>query len=162
MAMALAVAAIDPSVPVAHLTTQEQVIGGTISQERLVATSCAALAVFALALSCFGLYGLLSFNVARRTREIGIRMAVGARPSDVARTIFREALVFIALGMGLGLPAVPGLTRIIESQLYGVRPADPATLLAVMAALILAALSAAWVPARSASRTNPMEALRTD
>jgi predicted permease len=155
-----AVAAIDPNVPVAKLTTQEQLISGTISQERLLATLCGALAAFALVLACIGLYGLLSFNVARRTSEIGVRMALGAQPADVARVILREALVLAAIGIGVGLPAVFAVTRLIRSQLYGVAPTDLGTLIVVTTVLVVVALLSAWWPARRAAKVNPLIALR--
>ena len=155
-----AVAAIDPGVPVANLTTQEQLVDRTIGAERLFATLCGGLAGFALLLCCVGLYGLLSFNVARRTREIGLRMAIGARPADVARAVVKEAAVLAAVGAGVGLPVVLAVTQVIRSQLYGVRPTDPLTLAAATAVLALVALVSAWLPARSAARLDPMLALR--
>lgn len=101
-----AVAAINPAIPVARLVTQEQLRDGNISQERLFATLCGALAGLALLLSCLGLYGLMAYNVARRTGEIAIRMAIGAPAGQIARSFMREALVLTALGVGVGLPAV--------------------------------------------------------
>lgn len=157
-----AVAAIDPNIPVTHLTTQEQLISGTINREHLFATMCAALAGFALVLSCIGLYGLLSFSVARRTGEIGVRMALGALPRDVARVILREALILAAIGASAGLVLVLAVTRLIRSQLYDVAPADPLTLTCVIATLVMVALISAWLPARRAARVNPVEALRCE
>ena len=157
-----AIANIDPGVPVAHLTTQQRLIDGTIDRERLFATLCAALAVFALVLCCIGLYGLLSFNVARRTGEIGVRMALGAQREDVARTIVREALVLAALGIGVGLPVTLAVSRLIRSQLYGVQPTDPATLILATVALGTVAIVSAWIPARRAARVDPMVALRSE
>jgi predicted permease len=157
-----AVAKIDPGVPVAHLTTQEQLVAGTISRERLLATLCTALAVFALILSCIGLYGLLSFNVARRTGEIAVRMALGAQRVDVARTIVCEALALAAIGIGAGLPTVFAVTRLIQNQLYGVQPTDPAIVVFVTAALATVAILSAWLPAHRAARVSPMEALRSE
>ena len=155
-----AVAAVDPGVPVAHLTTQEQLIDRTMGPERLFATLCGGLAGFALLLCCVGLYGLLSFNVARRTREIGVRVAIGARPRDVSRRIVGEAMVLAGVGVGAGLPAVLAVSTLIRSQLYGVRPADPLSLASAVLVLMAVALLAAWLPARVAARLDPMLALR--
>src|SRR5206468_6222865 len=101
-------------------------------------------------------------NVARRTSEIAIRMAVGARPGDVANSVLREALTLAGFGIGAGLPAVMVVTRHIQSQLYGVPPNDPATLVAASAILLAVALLAAWLPARRATRVDPIVALRTE
>lgn len=157
-----AVAAVDPGVPVALLTTQEQLIAGTLNRERLFATLCTALALFALVLCCVGLYGLLSFNVSRRTGEIGVRMALGAQRGDVARNIVREALTLAAVGIAIGLPLAVGLSRLIRSQLYGVQPADPTTLISVTVALAGVATLSAWLPAWRAARVDPIMALRIE
>ena len=154
------IAAIDVNVPVANLATQEQIIGGTIKQERLLATLCAGLAAFALVLACIGLYGLLSFNVARRTSEIGIRMALGAQPGNVARVILGEAFLLAVVGIGAGLPVAFATFRLIRSQLYGVKPNDPVTLGIVIITMMAVALFAAWLPARRAAKIDPMVALR--
>ena len=158
--MRKAVAAIDPDVPVSHIRTQEQLLAGNISQERLFVTLCGALAGLALLLSCIGLYGLMAYHVARRTNEIAIRMAVGAQPGDIARPILYEALVLAAIGVGVGLPTVLVIARLIMSQLYDVRPNDPATLGIAVVTLVTVALLAAWLPARRAAKIDPMEALR--
>jgi predicted permease len=157
-----AVAGIDPAVPVARVTTQDQLLDASLSKERLFAALCGALALFALLLSCIGLYGLMAFNVARRRNEIGIRMAIGARPVDVARAIVHEALILAAVGIGAGLPAAFAVARLIQGHLYGVPPNDPATLGVVIAALVAVALLAAWLPARRASKVDPIEALRSE
>jgi predicted permease len=155
-----AVAAVDPGVPLADITTQKQVRDKRISQERLFATLCGALAGLALLLSCLGLYGLTAYNVARRTSEIGLRMALGATPRHVAAPVLREALLLSLVGVVVGLPAAFAAGRVIRSQLYGVQPHDPLALAAAVAALVAVALLAAWLPARRAARTDPMEALR--
>jgi len=157
-----AVAAIDRNVPLANITTQEAVRDGTISQERLCATLCGALAGLALLLSCIGLYGLMAYHVARRTSEIAIRMALGATRRHIAGPILREALLLAAIGIGVSLPAVFALTRLIKSQLYGVEPNDPLTMAAAVVALVAVATMAAWLPARRAARIDPMEALRCE
>jgi len=155
-----AVAAIDPNVPLANITTQEAVRDKNINQERLLATLCGALAGLALLLSCIGLYGLMAYHVARRTREIGIRVALGATRQNIAGPILREALLLGGIGVAVGVPAALALSRLIKSQLYGVEPSDPFTLVAAVLALLLVALGAAWIPARRATRVDPMVALR--
>ena len=157
-----AVAEIDPTVPVANLTTQDQLRDGNISQEHLLAMLCGALAGLALLLSCIGLYGLMSYHIARRTSEIAIRMAIGAPPGAVARSVLREALALAAIGIGIGLPVALSVTWLIKSQLYGVPPNDPVTLLVVIAVLTIVALLAAWLPARLAAKVDPMIALRSE
>lgn len=154
------VAAIHSAVPIGRVTTQDQLMAANIGQERLFAALCGALAGLALLLACIGLFGLMAYNVARRAGEIGIRMALGAQPGDVARSIVREALILVAIGIGLGLPAALALTRLVKSQLYGVQPHDPFTLAVAIGALVAIALLAAWLPARRAAKTDPMAALR--
>jgi ABC-type antimicrobial peptide transport system permease subunit len=155
-----AVAAIDADIPLAHITTQEQIRDGKTSHERLFAYLCGALAVLALLLSCIGLYGLMAYNVARRTNEIGIRMALGATGRNIAGPILREALLLAGIGVAIGVPAALALGRIIKGQLYGVTPSDPLTLGTGAALLVIVAVSAACRPARRAARVDPMEALR--
>jgi len=157
-----AVAAIDPDVPLANITTQEDLRDQNINEERTFATLCGSLAALAVLLSCIGLYGLMAFNVARRTGEVGVRMALGAQRSDIARPILREALLLAGAGLAVGLPAALALTRLIKSQLYGVTPTDPLTLAAGAILLLAVALLAAWLPARRASRVDPMIALRAE
>jgi hypothetical protein len=157
-----AVAAINPGVPLAHVTTQAAMRGKNIGQERLLATLCGALAGLALLLSCIGLYGLMAYQVARRTSEIAIRMALGAQRGDIAGPILREALILAGIGVSVGLPAVFAVTRFIKNQLYGVQPDDPLTLVLVIVALVTVALLAAWLPARRAARVEPMTALRAE
>jgi predicted permease len=157
-----AVAQIDPSVAITSITTQKGLRDQGISQERLLATTSSFLALLAVLLSCIGLYGLMAYTVARRSGEIAIRIAVGAQPGAVARSVLGEALILAAIGIGAGLPAVFAVTGLIKSQLYGVPPNDPSTLVVVILVLVSVALLAAWVPARRASRVNPMTALRTE
>jgi predicted permease len=156
------VASIDPTVPVTNVTTQEQLLDRALSPERVVAALGCVLAGLALLLACIGLYGLMSFNVARRQKEIAIRMAIGAQPREVALAIVREALWLVAAGIGVGLPVVLGGASFIESQLYGVPPQDTATLITVIAVLMAVALLAAWLPARRATRVDPLVALRAE
>ena len=157
-----AVKAIDPAVALSGFTTQDAVRADAIGQERLFALLCGGLAGLALLLACIGLYGLMAYNVARRTGEFGIRVALGAQRGDIARPILREALLLAGIGIGLGLPAVFAVTRLVTNQLYGVQPNDPLTLALVSAALGAVTLLAAWLPARRATRVDPMIALRTE
>lgn len=155
-----AVARVDPAVPVASITTQEQVRDGTISQERLFAKLGGALGMLALLLCCIGLHGLMAFAVTRRQCEFAIRMAIGAQRGEVARLVLREALTLSLLGCALGVPAVLAVTRLFKSQLFGVAPHDPLTIGVVVAALAAVALFSAWLPAWRATRVDPMAALR--
>jgi len=155
-----AVAAIDPNVPLANITTQDAVRDRNINQERLLATLCGALAGLALLLSCIGLYGLMAYHVARRTREFAIRMALGASRRNIADPILREALLLAALGVAIGVPVALTLARFIKSQLYGVAPTDPVTLIGAGVLLIAVAVLAAWIPARRAAKVDPVAALR--
>jgi predicted permease len=155
-----AVAGVNPMVPLAGITTQKAMRDKSVAQERLFASLCSALAFLAVLLSCIGLYGLLAYNVARRTSEIGIRMALGATRRNVAWPILREAIVLGAMGVAIGVPAALALTRFIERQLYGVAPTDPMAMASAAVLLLLIAIVAAWIPARRAAKIDPMEALR--
>jgi ABC-type antimicrobial peptide transport system permease subunit len=157
-----AVAAIDLNVPLTNICTQEQVRDSKIAQERLFATLCGSLAFLAVLLSCIGLYGLMAYNVARRTGEIGIRMALGATRCNVASPILREAVLLAAAGVAVGVPVALGLTRLIRSNLYGVAPSDPVTVICAVVVLLVVALVAAWLPARRAARVEPMVALKCE
>jgi predicted permease len=157
-----AIAAIDLNVPLADVTTQMQVRDKGISQERLFAFLCSALALLAVLLSCIGLYGLMAYNVARRTREIGVRIALGATRRNVAWPILREALVLGAVGVAVGGPIALALTQLIKSQFYGVGPTDPVTLMGAGILLVVVTIISAWLPARRAARIDPMVALRCE
>jgi predicted permease len=157
-----AIAAISPNLPISAIRTQEQLVDQSVALDRLCAVLCGGLAGLALLLACIGLYGLLAYNVARRTGEIGLRMALGATRRNILGPIIREALVLAGAGLAVGLPAAFAIARLIRSQLYGVGPADPLTLVAGAGLLLgLAALSA-WLPARRAAKVDPMVALRAE
>ncbi|MGA2571596.1 MAG: ABC transporter permease [Terracidiphilus sp.] len=157
-----AVSAVDPRVQVENVATQEAVRDADTGQERLFAVLCGALAGLAMLLCCIGLYGLMSYHVARRTPEFATRMALGADRRDIANPILREALLLAAAGFVLGLPAALGVTRLITSQLYGVAPNDPLALIGSGILLAAIAVLTAWLPARRAASIEPMQALRNE
>jgi predicted permease len=151
-----------PSVPMFQMRTQDDQINAAMRQERLFAFAASGFAGLALLLACLGLYGTLAYSVARRTTEIGVRMALGADRSSVTRMVLRESLVPVALGAGFGLIAASMATQVIQSMLFGLTRNDPATLAMATVALVGSALVAAWIPCRRASRVDPMTALRRD
>lgn len=157
-----AVAEIDPLVPLADISTQAELFDRSLFVERLFLALSASLAGFALLLSCLGLYGLMAYNVARRRVEIGVRMALGAPPVTVARAILREGVVMTAWGLVVGLPLAVGLAFLARQAFFGVAPYDPATIAAAVALLLCVTVLAAWLPARRATRIDPMVALRAE
>jgi ABC-type antimicrobial peptide transport system permease subunit len=154
------VSQLDNNLPLFGVETQSAQIEGSLFQERLIARLSSFFGGLSLLLACVGLYGLVSYEVARGTREIGVRMALGARPSDVLRLVVRRGVGLSAVGAVLGILGALGATRYLASLLYGVRPFDPLTFLAVSLLLGLIALAACYLPARRASRVDPLVALR--
>jgi predicted permease len=152
----------DTRVPMTNIKTQAADIDQTISQEIIFARLCSAFAVLALVIACVGLYGTMAYAVARRTREIGIRMALGARRGLVIWMVLREVCLLAALGLAIGVPTALGTSRLIESFLFGTTPNDPRALALAVAILLCAALVAGYGPARRASRVDPMVALRNE
>ncbi len=156
------VASLDPNLPVVGLQTQEDAIEDALSMERVFAILTGSFAVLALLLAAIGLYAALAFSVARRTREIGVRIALGATPARIRRGVVRDALIPTAFGLGAGIAASVAFTRVLKSQLFGLSALDPAVLIGAAAALLATAALAAWLPARRASSVDPMTALRTE
>jgi predicted permease len=155
-----AVRAVDKDLPVFDVRTQSEQIDSTLSRERLFGVLASAFGVLALALASIGIYGLMARGVSRRTNEIGIRIALGAERRDVLLMILREASSLAAVGALIGVVAAAVLTRYIGAMLFGVTPADPATICGAVAAMMLVALLAGWFPARNASRLDPLAAIR--
>jgi len=155
-----AVESIDKDLPLRDIRTQTEQIEDSISQQRLFATLTAGFGVLALVLACIGIYGIMAYNVARRTSEIGVRMALGARTRQVLWMVLRESSSLALFGVALGLATAFGLTRFVRSMLYGLQPTDPATLIPAALLLLAIAIAAGYGPARRASRIDPMQALR--
>jgi predicted permease len=151
---------LDNNVPILSIKTESEQIEASLFQERLIARLSSFFGALSLLLACVGLYGLLSYEVTRRTREIGVRMALGARPPDILRFIVGQGIALSAAGAMLGILGALGVTRYLGSLLYGVRPFDPLTFFAVALLLGLVALAACYFPARRATRVDPMIALR--
>jgi macrolide transport system ATP-binding/permease protein len=153
-------ARVDGNLPLFDVRTQTAQIQQILFEELFVSRVSSFFGLLALVLACLGLYGLLSYEVGRRTREIGIRMALGAEAGDVHRLVVGRGMLLAVVGAALGLAGAFGVTRFLQSMLYGVRPVDPVTFLAVGVLLLLVALAGCYVPARRATRVDPMTVLR--
>ncbi|HEU0141302.1 MAG TPA: FtsX-like permease family protein [Bryobacteraceae bacterium] len=151
---------VDPALPIDYLRTLDEQVSRSLNTERMLAALSASFGTFALLLSLVGLYGVMSFVVTQRTREIGIRLALGSTRLGAVWLVLRDALGMIAVGIAVALPCVWMLGRLVESQLYDIKPTDPATIAVATLILCSAALGAALIPARRASTVNPTEALR--
>jgi predicted permease len=152
--------AMDAQMPRFEIETLATQITASLTEERLMATLSTGFGLLALLLSCLGLYGILSYAVAQRTKEIGIRMALGAAHGDVLWLVLRDALRLVLCGIALGLPAALAASRLLTSQLFGISPADPLTMgLATLLLLVVAAI-AGYLPARRATCADPLVALR--
>jgi predicted permease len=154
------VAQVNANIPLFNVTTESEQIDRLLFQERLIARVSGFFGILALALACIGLYGLLAYEVARRTREIGIRVALGAQPGDVLWLVVGQGMILAIVGAILGIGVALGVTRFLASMLFDVGAADPVTFAAVAAMLIVVAFAACYVPARRAMRVDPMVALR--
>jgi putative ABC transport system permease protein len=154
------VLAIDKDLALYNIATMDQLVSNSIAQPRLNLSLLVTFAVLALVLAAVGVYGVMAYAVTQRTQEFGIRMALGATSSDVLKQVFREAGRVAALGLALGLIAAVVLTRLMSSLLFGVKPGDPMTLGATAVILLIVASAACYVPARRATRVEPLVALR--
>lgn len=155
-----AVASIDKDLPLLDVRTQKEQIEDTSKQERTFASLTSGFGVLALVLACIGIYGLMAYSVARRTNEIGIRMALGAQSGRVQRMIMREASWLAFVGVAAGVIVGIAMSRLIASMLYGLKSYDPLTFTGASLLLLFVALSASWIPARRASSIDPLKALR--
>jgi ABC-type antimicrobial peptide transport system permease subunit len=154
--------ALDPNLPLYDVKTMEQSLSESRARRRFAMLMLGLFAVIALLLASVGIYGVMSYTVAQRTREIGIRVAMGAQTRDVLRLIVRQGMSLAGIGVGLGLVAATAATRLMGSLLFGVRATDPLTYVVIALLLALVALTACWVPARRATKVDPMIALRCE
>ena len=156
------VASLNPAVPLTEFHTQAGLIDRELRTERLLAFLSSGFGLIALTLGAIGLGGLLAYAVARRTNEIGVRMALGATRTNVVRMVLRDAMRMARLGILIGLPAAYGVSRFLDASLFELEPVDPFSVAFALAALLIVALTAAWLPARRAARVSPVTALREE
>ncbi|HEU0175713.1 MAG TPA: ABC transporter permease [Blastocatellia bacterium] len=157
-----AVQSIDPEQPIRRAQLLETAIARTVAPQRLVTVLLSFFAALAMTLAMIGIYGVMSYNVAQRTQEIGVRMALGARSRDVLKLILRQGMTLALIGVSIGLPVSAVSTRLVKSMLFGVGPNDPLTFMAIALSLTMVALLACLIPARRATKVDPMVALRVD
>jgi len=150
----------DPDLPIYNVRTLKEHVARAMWDTRLYAQLMAVFSALALIIAALGIYGVMAYAVVQRTREIGIRMALGAARADVQRLVFGQATRLTVLGLGIGLAAAFGLTRLMAGLLFGVRPDDPPTFVGVTLVLAASAVVAAWLPAARAVRVDPVGALR--
>jgi putative ABC transport system permease protein len=155
-----AVAGIDKDQPVVDISSMESLLSASLAKARFSTLMLGVFAGVALLLAVIGVYGVVAYSVAERTREIGIRVALGALQKDVVQMVLRQGLLLAAAGAGFGVVAALGMTRLMVSLLFGTSAGDPATFVCVTCLLIAVALSACYIPARRAARIDPMVALR--
>jgi putative ABC transport system permease protein len=155
-------AEVDPTVPISNVLTMEEILDGAMAGQRFVMTLLSIFGALSLFLAVVGVYGTVSYTVSRRTREIGLRMAMGAGGANVLAQVMREGLALALMGIGLGLAGSLALSRVFESMVFGITSSDPLTYSSVGVVLLLAAAGASLVPARRASRLDPVAALQEE
>jgi putative ABC transport system permease protein len=156
------VRAVDPDLPVFDVKTMRERVADATSRDRFGAALLSAFAALALVLAAMGIHAVIAYSVARRTRELGVRQALGASPGALVRLVVGQGAALAAVGIVAGMAAALALTRVLSGLLYEVEPTDPATLAAITVFLAGTALLAAWLPARRAARVDPMVALRSE
>jgi putative ABC transport system permease protein len=157
-----AIRSLDPSLPVSDVRTMDDVVAATLSAPRFTGMLLGVFAGLALALSAIGIYGVLSYVVSRRTREIGIRVAIGAGRGQVLTLVLANGIGLALLGIVIGLAAAASLSKLMTTLLHDVKPVDPATFAAVAAVLTAVAIAASLVPAWRATRVDPVRALKAE
>jgi ABC-type antimicrobial peptide transport system permease subunit len=153
---------VNANLPVTDVSTMQEIYADSMARTSFTLVMLAISGSMALALGILGIYGVISYAVSQRTREIGIRMALGAMKSELAWMFVRSALQLTGVGTAVGLGAAAGLVRLMRTLLFGVRPLDPVTFLAVPVVLVAAAALASYLPARRAAAIDPVEALRAE
>ena len=156
----IVIQSVDKDLPLIDIRTQTEQIDDTIQQERIFADLTAGFGILALTLASIGIYGIMAYTVARRTNEIGIRLALGAQTRQIMTMILRETSWLAVIGVAVGLGTALLLTRFLESMLFALKPNDPATMIASAVLLFAVALLAGFIPARRAAQVQPMQALR--
>jgi putative ABC transport system permease protein len=151
---------LDPNLAIFDVKTMEEWLSGSMARRRFAMLSLVLFAVVAMLLSAVGIYGVMSYTVAQRTRELGIRVALGAQARDVLRLIVSQGMLLAGIGLGIGLAGAVALTRVMSSLLFGVSATDPITFAVIALALAGVAFVACWVPARRATKVDPLVALR--
>jgi putative ABC transport system permease protein len=154
------VSALDNDLPVSNIKFMDEIIGKSVAQPRVYALLLGIFAGLALILASIGIYGVMSYTVIQRTHEIGIRMALGARPFDVVKLIVKQGMILGIAGIIIGLIVSFALTRVLASQLFGVTANDPITFIAISLLLMFVALVACYIPAKRATKVDPMVAVR--
>jgi ABC-type antimicrobial peptide transport system permease subunit len=153
-------AEIDPNLPIVKVETIRQRLDIFTGKETLISQLSIFFSLLALLLACIGLYGVMTYNVVRRTNEIGVRMALGAQSGGVLWLVLKESLTLLGVGIVLGVPAALAATRLLQSQLFGIRSSDPVTVLSAVLIVAGTTMVAGYFPARRATRVDPMVALR--
>jgi ABC-type antimicrobial peptide transport system permease subunit len=157
-----AIAEVNSNILVNSVGSLEEQVDGSIATQSLIAQLSSFFGIIAVFLGCIGIYGLLSYSVARRTSEFGVRLALGARSHMLLWMVLRESILQLAFGLAIGVPLALSSTGILKSQLYELSPLDPTAISIAIAAVSVMTVVAAWLPARRATKIDPMQALRTE
>jgi predicted permease len=156
------IAEINSNILVGSVSSLEEQIDRSIATQSLIARLSSFFGILAVFLACIGIYGVLSYSVARRTSELGIRLALGAQSRTLLWLILRESILLLILGLAVGIPVALSSTRILKSMLYELSPLDPTAITVAIAAVAVMTIAAAWLPARRATKVDPLQALRTE